>query len=313
VTLTIRPLDEGDLPAANHIFREAFGRFLGLPDPQAFTGDAAILETRWRANPAAMLGAYKGGGLVGSSLAARWGSFGFLGPVSVRPDLWDQGVAKQLVERSIVLLDKWGVLQSALFTFPQSPKHIALYQKFGFWPHYLTPVMSKKVPTSVNTGAWSRYSNLSQAERVSCLGQCAELTGDIFPGLDIQSDISAIADQRLGETLLIHDDIGLAGFACCHIGAGSEAGTGTTFVKFGAVRRGQGAPKLFGRLLDGCEALATASGCHEIVAGISASRHQAYRQMIDRGFRTFLEGVAMLRPNEAAYNRPDCFVIDDLR
>jgi hypothetical protein len=35
--------------------------------------------------------------------------------------------------------------------------------------------------------------------------------------------------------------------------------------------------------------------------------------MIDRGFRTVLEGVAMLRPNEASYNRPDCFVIDDLR
>jgi hypothetical protein len=29
--------------------------------------------------------------------------------------------------------------------------------------------------------------------------------------------------------------------------------------------------------------------------------------MIDRGFRTFLEGVAMLRPNETAHNRADCF------
>jgi predicted N-acetyltransferase YhbS len=311
--ITIRPLDEADIAAADQIFRQAFGKFLGLPDPQAFTGDAAILATRWRANPAAVLGAYSDGGLVGSSVAARWGSFGFLGPVSVRPDLWDQGVAKQLVEQTVGLFDRWTIRQAALFTFPQSPKHIALYQKFGFWPQYLTPVMSKPVRKPGSISAWSRYSMLAPAERTICLAQCAALTGKIFSGLDVGLEIRAIANQRLGETILINDDFGVAGFASCHIGKGSEAGTGATFVKFGAVRPGKGAPALFEQLLDACEALATDAGCQKIVAGISAARHQAYRQMIDRGFRTFLEGVAMLRPNEAAYNRTDCFVIDDLR
>jgi hypothetical protein len=105
----------------------------------------------------------------------------------------------------------------------------------------------------------------------------------------------------------------VGGFAACHIGAGSEAGTGATFVKFGAVRPGSDAPKLFGQLLNACEAVAADAGCREIVAGINTARHQAYRLMIDRGFRTILEGVAMLRPNEPAYNRSECFVIDDLR
>jgi hypothetical protein len=49
------------------------------------------------------------------------------------------------------------------------------------------------------------------------------------------------------------------------------------------------------------------------MAGISTARHQAYRQMVDRGFRIVVSGVTMLRPNEPAFNRPDCFVIDDLR
>jgi hypothetical protein len=35
--------------------------------------------------------------------------------------------------------------------------------------------------------------------------------------------------------------------------------------------------------------------------------------MIERGFRTLISGVAMLRPNAPGFNRPDCFVIDDLR
>jgi GNAT superfamily N-acetyltransferase len=309
----IRPLAEIDIPAADRIFRQAFGKFLGLSDPLAFTGDAGILLTRWRRDPEGALGAYSDEGLIGSSFAARWGSFGFLGPVSVRPDLWDQGVAKQLVERTVALLDRWALPQTALFTFPQSPKHIALYQKFGFWPQYLTPVMSKEVRRTEKIGTSSRYSILSLADQTTCLAQCRALTGKIFAGLDVGSEIRAIANQRLGDTVLINDGSGLAGFAACHVGKGSEAGTGATFVKFGAVRPGASASILFDRLLDACEALAADMGCQQIIAGINAARHEAYCQMIGRGFRAFLEGVAMLRPNEAAYNRADCFVIDDLR
>jgi GNAT superfamily N-acetyltransferase len=311
--IAIRPLDKADVAKADEIFRQAFGTFFGLPDPLTFTGDAAIVATRWRANSGAVLAAYSDGALVGSSLATRWGGFGFVGPVSVRPDLWDQGVAKQLMEETVALLDGWSLRQSALFTFPQSPKHIALYQKFGFWPQYLTAVMSKPVREPANAGAWSRYSTLSPDEQSDCLEQCAGLTGKIFDGLDVRPEMRAIADQGLGETILISDRSGVAAFACCHMGKNSEAGTGVTFVKFGAVRPGENAPALFEQLLDACDALAAGEGCKEIIAGVNTARHQAYRQMINRGFRTFLEGVAMLRPNATAYNRPDSFVIDDLR
>jgi len=37
---------------------------------------------------------------------------------------------------------------------------------------------------------------------------------------------------------------GVAGFACCHIGAG-EAWSGRTFVKFAAARPGEDAPQIF--------------------------------------------------------------------
>jgi hypothetical protein len=154
---------------------------------------------------------------------------------------------------------------------------------------------------------------LSAAERDAFPRHCAELTDRIFPGLDVQPEIRSIDHQRVGETILISDRHGLAGFAACHIGAGSEAGTGTLFVKFGAVRPGNEAPELFARLLDACECVAGESNCREIHAGVNTARHRAYRIMLDRGFRTILEGVAMLRPNEPGYNRPDCFVIDDLR
>jgi predicted N-acetyltransferase YhbS len=311
--VTIRSLDEADVPQADRIFRQAFGTFFGLPDPQTFTGDAALIATRWRADPQAALGAYGDGSLIGSSFAGCWGSFGFIGPVSVRPDLWGQRVAQQLMSETVALLEGRAARQLGLFTFPQSTKHIALYQKFGFWPQHLTPVMSKPVRPSEKRDAFTRYSAAPAAEQTAALAQCAALTDTIFPGLDLRPEIRSIAEQRLGETILIHDGAGLAGFACCHMGAGTEARSGAAFVKFGAVRPGPDAPKLFERLLDGCEAAAAEAGCPEIVAGTNTARHQAYRQMVDRGFRAFIQGVAMLRPNEPAFNRPDCFVIDDLR
>jgi hypothetical protein len=35
--------------------------------------------------------------------------------------------------------------------------------------------------------------------------------------------------------------------------------------------------------------------------------------MLERNFRTELQGVSMHRPNEAGYNRPGVFLIDDWR
>src|SRR5690348_3459138 len=75
VSVTIRSLEERDLPAADRICRLAFGTFLGLPDPMTFMGDGDFVSTRWRAEPAGAIAAELDGELVGSNLATRWGSF----------------------------------------------------------------------------------------------------------------------------------------------------------------------------------------------------------------------------------------------
>ena len=83
--------------------------------------------------------------LIGSNFAARWGSFGFFGPLTVHPDLWDRGIARRLLTATMSLFERWGTRHAGLFTFPQSAKHIGLYQAYGFWPRQLTPVMAKPV------------------------------------------------------------------------------------------------------------------------------------------------------------------------
>lgn len=311
MSFQIRPLAQSDLAEADRIFRLAFGTFLGMPDPATFMGDADMVFTRWRAAPQAVLGAYRDGVLVGSNVLARWGSFGFFGPLTVRPDLWDQGVAKALLTATMALFEQWGVSQTGLFTFAQSPKHVGLYQTQGFWPGHLTAVMAAPVGEG-SSGAPAVYSALSAPGKAAALEACRALTDAVYPGLDVSGEILSVDHQGLGETVLVHDGETLVGFAVCHVGAGTEAGSGAAYVKFAAVRPGAGADAAFAAVLSASEALARAKGASRLVAGVNTARLDAYRLMLAVGFRTVLQGVAMQR-GDAGFNRPEDFVIDDWR
>lgn len=48
-------------------------------------------------------------------------------------------------------------------------------------------------------------------------------------------------------------------------------------------------------------------------AQLTHARQDACRRLAGRGYRTWLQGVAMQRPNEPGFNRPDAYVIDDWR
>lgn len=137
------------------------------------------------------------------------------------------------------------------------------------------------------------------------------MTDTIHSGLDVERGISAANLQRLGETVLLWRDDDLAGFAVCHFGAGTGAGSGTCYIKFGAVRNG--AAKDFADLLNACALLAADESASRLVAGVNMGHHRAYRELLDRGFRTELEGVALHRGNDADYRDPDVFVMDDWR
>ena len=106
---------------------------------------------------------------------------------------------------------------------------------------------------------------------------------------------------------------GIAAFAVCHYGPRSEAGADNCFVKFGAVRDGPSAAHDYSRLLDACAALATAVAMPKLLAGVNMARHEAYRHLVARGFRTEVQGVTMHRHNDPGYCRPGVYVLDDWR
>ncbi len=308
--ISVRPLRESELDIADGVCREAFNTFVGVPD---LFGDLDYVHTRWRAAPNHAIAAEVDGAFAGSNFITCWGSFGFFGPLSVRPELWDRGIAKGLMETTVDLLESVGVSHSGLFTFGHSAKHLGLYQRFGFSPRFLTPILSRNVAAvpGENTAGWSRWSQLSEAGRVQALAACREIAGSLHDGLDLEREIQAVSTQSLGDTMLLQAD-GLIGFAVCHTGKGTEAGSGSCYVKFGALRAGSSEAD-FDRLIYACDELAGALGASRLELGVNTARHEAYRRLVQLGFRAGLIGVAMQRPNEPAWNRPGVYVVDDWR
>jgi len=315
--IIVRPMREEDLDEADRIMRLAFGTFLGMPEPLKFMGDADFIHTRYWADPPAALSAEVDGKIVGSNLAMDWGSMGIFGPLTIHPEFWDKGVARLLLDQTMKIFKMWGTKHIGLFTFAQSSKHVHLYQKYGFWPTYLTAIMSKEVDNllmrkaSVDVIFFSKLS--SNKQKKDLIQECANLTGLILEGLDLKKEINSVENQKLGETIVLKEDGAIEAMAISHIGPNTEAGSGTCYIKFGAVRPGPNSEKIFDSLLHTCEEYAYLQSAVRLVGGVNTGRHNAYRRMIELGFRTDMQGIAMQRPNELGYNRSEVYLIDDWR
>jgi GNAT superfamily N-acetyltransferase len=313
----IGPLKQSELQEADRIFRLAFGTFIGLPNPADFAGDRQMLLSRWRAPHARILAARLDGRLIGSNGITRWGSFGFFGPLTILPEYWDRGVAQLLLDATVKIFDKQGVKRTGLFTFAHSTKHVGLYQKFGYWPGYLTALMAH-TPKANRTSAHPAQQNavhvstLSKVQREAAISACAKLASRINRGLDLSDEIRWGLKNKTGEVLLTYTRNTLDAFALCSHGPGSDGGTKLCYIKFAAARSGPGAGERFSALLHACDAIALSHGV-PIEAGVNLAREDAYRRMRAHGFKAFAQGVSMQRPHVPGHNRRDVHVIDDWR
>lgn len=304
----IEPLPERDLAEAREVVREAFATFMGAAAPGEFWNDRDYVEGRWRAEHTAWFKVDIAGRLAAVAGVARWGSHAVVGPVAVRPAYWERKLAKALMAAVSGQLDAWGIHHAGLFTFPDSPRHLGLYQGFGFWPQALTAVMARAVEGQASRPA-PACEALSQAQRQAC----AALANEAAPGLDPTGELDAVERLGLGANLLLHEPSGeLEAFAACHFGPRSEAGEGVCYIKFAMVRGGEGAAGRMERLLAACNGLALAQGQTELMLGVNTGRRDAYQHLLGAGFAIQILGVTMHR-GSGGYDRPEVWICDDWR
>jgi len=301
----VRPMLAADLPHVDRIMRAAFDLQIGVTN--AF-GERDYTYSRWRASPDLCLVADLDGEVAGSNFVADWGSVGFFGPLSVRPDLWNSGIARALLAATDGLFDRLGTRKRGLYTFAGSGKHVNLYQREGYWPGHLTALLQRATGGGGATPPSRRFSAQGKEES-AFLETCAAISASLTADLRLDREIRAVSRLGLGETLLV----GGEGFAICHFGPDSEAGSGRLYVKFAAVRSAPEGAAAFGRLLDAVDALAAENGLETVEAGCNVARLPCYRMLLADGFAATGFGVAMHNPAPAPYHRPDVFALDDWR
>jgi GNAT superfamily N-acetyltransferase len=302
-----------DVGGVNAVFQRAFGTQIGMENPQDYRPDSGMVKTRFKRDPEAALVAEIDGQIAGSNFLTFWGSFGFFGPLTIDPAHWGKGIAQKLLVPSMDILKAHDLRLIGLYTFADSPKHIALYRKFGFWPRFLTAIMHRQVAAREVGPDFRLFSQLSAEAQMDARTACRALCGQIYQGLDPGCEIEAVSEQSLGDTVLIYENNRLQSFAICHTGAGTEAGEGNAYIKFAALHPEYASAKPLNRLLEAVEGLARHNGCDTIIAGVNLARKACFEAMNDAGYRTVQQGLAMHFNNDPGFNTPDVFVLDDWR
>jgi len=157
---------------------------LGLPwgsGPRRVLGRSGLRYGRQRAAHVASFGRDAGWKLVAPTLPPIGEVSASSVPLTVRPDLQERGIARALLAKTMEQFDTWETRHVGLFTFPHSAKHIALYQKYGFYARFLTAIMSAKAERQTAVG-WSRFSELSRWQQEESLQSCRDVAENGLPG-----------------------------------------------------------------------------------------------------------------------------------
>jgi GNAT superfamily N-acetyltransferase len=324
--IKVRRVRKGDLSRIREVVESAFGDFyerqLGSRPRQVF-GGAQYVHHRWLMEPWGCFVAEENDAkIVGASLAVCWGTVGICGPVAVLTPYQNQKIAQQLLRAAEGFFDENKVTLQGVVTYPYSPKHLVLYQKFDFKPRSLVAVTAKPLdrreaapPAKAGRGAVAvlRFSALDEARKKTVLGRLRTLTGRIYRGLDLAKEVEIVDGLALGDTLILEKDRGVLGFAICHTPGVSEAPQGSLYVKFAAVDPARRRPEHFAQLLAACEEFAATAGCQRVIAPVYTGYWRAYQTLLASGYQMDMLMIRMKRGKQIDFEREEDLVLDDWR
>jgi GNAT superfamily N-acetyltransferase len=303
-------------------FADFYERQLGSRPRQVF-GGAQYVHHRWLMEPWGCYVAEENDSkIVGASIAVCWGTVGIFGPVAVLTPYQNQKIAQGLLKATQGFFDENGVTLQGVVTYPYSPKHLVLYQKFGFKPKALVAITGKSLerreppPTAKPVrGAplVQRFSAYEESKRKNLLGRLRALTGKLYRGLDLTKEIEIVNGLSLGETLILEKDRGVVGFAICHAPGVSEAPHGALYVKYAAIDPGRRRPEHFVQLVAACEEYGVQMGCQRIIAPVYTAYWRAYTTLLASGYQMDMLMIRMKRGKGVDDENEDDLVLDDWR
>jgi ribosomal protein S18 acetylase RimI-like enzyme len=262
------------------------------------------------------------GKIVGAAVAVMWGTIGVIGPVAVLTNYQNQDIGQQLLTACQEFFDENKATLQGLATYPYSPKHLILYQKFGYKPKGLVVVTSKTLDrndlatakTPPRPGlAVRRYSTLEEARKKQVMQKIRRITNALWRGFDLAKEIEIVEGLTLGDTLLLEKGREVIGFAVCHLPPNSEAPHGSAYVKLLAIDSRHRKPEHLDSLLAGVEDLAAAGQLQRVVVPAYTYYWTAYQTLLQRGYHVDFTMVRMKRGKQEDYEDASDLVLDDWR
>lgn len=128
-SVAIRDARAEDLPALRRLIPHAFSAHFG----RSFESDASFANRFFLPNCKVWV-AESAAEVLGCMFMTVWGSFAWFGPLCVEPSAWGHGIGQRLVAATIAECKARGISALALYTMPDSSKHIYFYTKFQLMP-----------------------------------------------------------------------------------------------------------------------------------------------------------------------------------
>jgi predicted N-acetyltransferase YhbS len=323
----IRRVRKGDLSKVRDVIEQTFGDFferqMGTRPRQPF-GGAQYVHHRWLMEPWGCFVAEEDQSkLVGAALGVTWGALGLLGPVAVLTNYQNQMIGQQLIQAVQEFFDENKTVLQGCVTYPTSPKHLALYHKFGYKPKGLVALTSRalerrdgrpltprplKAPLSVR-----RFSTLEETKKKAALARFHRITNAVCRGMDVSKEVEIVDGLALGDTLLLERARELVGFAVYHAPGVSEAPSGSLYVKFLAIDSGQKRVELLEQFVAALEEVGYELGVQRVILPVSTRYWTAYSTLLRGGYQVDFTMVRMQRGKQEDYEDPNHLVLDDWR
>lgn len=300
------PLGPEDIGKVNQVFSEAFtDRYQrdGLSGVRVPPLNPAI----WKfAIAAAGAGAMQWrdatGQVVAFNLAHCCGSEGWMGPLAVRPGRQGEGIGALIVETGIRWLRDSGARVIGLETMPRTVENIGFYSRLGFRPDHLTVSMTRDLTAAPPDGGGSQLSRLGQG----AIQSCCRLTEDLAPGLDFLRELTLTRDYGLGDTTLVEDAAGLAGFALWHSAPLGEGKPDDEIRVLKLVARDN---RSFRMVLRAIESAGWSRGTRRVAIRCQTAYREAYGSLLEAGYRVHWTDLRMTLDGMAEPRTPDGAVV----
>jgi len=324
--IKIRRVRKGDLSKVRDVLEQAFGDFferqMGTRPRQVF-GGAQYVHHRWLMEPWGCFVAEEGDGkIVGAAVAVMWGSLGLVGPIAVLTNYQNQDIGQQLLAACQEFFDENKASLQGVATYPYSPKHLMLYQKFGYKPKGLVAITAKHLDRREIVHATKtakpglsvrRYSSLEEVKKKPAMLKFRRIANSVWRGMDVGKEVEIVDGLALGDTVLLDKGRELIGFAIVHMPPNSEAPHGAAYIKFLAIDARHRKPEHLHALLGAVEDMAAAAQLSQVVAPVYAYYWTAYQALLERGYRVDFTMVRMKRGKQEDYETGSDLVLDDWR